>query len=165
MEMEERKPTHKKWKLYKPPPKEDHSDNFKKLIIVIIISVVFIGGELAGGFISHSISVFSDAFHLITDLIGFLMSFVFIWYSRKKPTNTMTFGFHRMELLGALGNLFIIWALAFFLIYEATGRIINNDFVKEPMVMLIVACAGLPVNIAMYFVLHTGGAHSHGLMS
>ena len=42
----------------------------------------------------------------------------------------MTFGYHRMELMGALGNLFIIWALAIFLIYEATARIINKEFVK-----------------------------------
>lgn len=32
------------------------------------------------------------------------------------------------------------------------------------MAMLIVATAGLAVNIVMYFVLHVGG-HSHGLMS
>ena len=67
--------------------------------------------------------------------------------------------------MGALGNLFIIWALALFLIYEATDRIINKEFVKEPLAMLIVAAAGLPVNIVMYFVLHSGGAHSHGLMA
>ena len=77
----------------------------------------------------------------------------------------MTFGYHRMELMGALGNLFIIWGLAFFLIYEATLRIINKEFVKEPLAMLIVAAAGLPINIIMYFVLHSGGSHSHGLMS
>ena len=77
----------------------------------------------------------------------------------------MSFGYHRMELLGALGNLFIIWALALFLVYEATDRIINREFVREPLAMLIVAAAGLPVNIIMYFVLHSGGSHSHGLMA
>ena len=77
----------------------------------------------------------------------------------------MSFGYHRMEVLGALGNLFIIWALALFLIYEATKRIINKQFVKEPIVMLIVAGVGLPVNIIMYFILHSGSSHSHGLMS
>lgn len=29
--------------------------------------------------------------------------------------------------------------------------------------MLIVAAGGLPVNIVMYFVLHGGSSHSHGL--
>jgi Co/Zn/Cd efflux system component len=77
----------------------------------------------------------------------------------------MSFGYHRFELLGAIGNLFIIWALALFLIYEATNRIIDQVYVQHPNVMLIVATLGLPVNIIMYFVLHTGGSHSHGLMS
>ncbi len=31
--------------------------------------------------------------------------------------------------------------------------------------MLIVACVGLPINIVMYFVLHAGSSHSHGLMA
>ncbi len=81
-----------------------------------------------------------------------------------EPTDRMTFGFHRLELVGALGNLFIIWFLAIFLIYEATVRIIEREFVAEPTAMLIVGAGGLVVNIVMYFVLHSG-SHSHGLMS
>lgn len=94
------------------------------------MSFVFIAGEFVGGYISGSISVISDAFHLVTDLIGFVVSFVFLWFAKKKPNITMSFGYHRMEVNGALGNLFIIWALAIFLIYEATLRIINKEFVK-----------------------------------
>ena len=82
-----------------------------------------------GGYISNSISVFSDAFHLITDVIGFVVSFVFIYVSRKAPNDVMNFGYHRTEIIGALGNLFLIWALAGFLYYEATMRIINKVFV------------------------------------
>ena len=93
---------------------------------MIFISIIFIGAEFIGGYISGSISVFSDAFHLVTDLVGFVIAFIFIWYVKKKSNDEMTFGYHRMELLGALGNLFIIWALALFLIYEATTRIINK---------------------------------------
>lgn len=112
--------------IYKPPPKDDNSTNYKKLIIVIVISFFFISGEFIGGYISHSISVISDAFHLVTDLLGFVVSFVFLWFSKKKPNKKMTFGYHRTEIIGALGNLFIIWTLAFFFLYEATNRIINK---------------------------------------
>lgn len=117
---------YKNRRMYKPPPKEDSSGNYKKLIIVIIISFVFITGEFVGGYISGSISVISDAFHLLTDLLGFIVSFVFLWFAKKKPDERMSFGYHRMEVNGALGNLFIIWALAIFLIYEATLRIIEK---------------------------------------
>jgi len=63
---------------------------------------------------------------LVTDLLGFVVSFVFLWFAKKKPNSKMSFGYHRMELVGALANLFIIWALAFFFLYEATNRIINK---------------------------------------
>lgn len=78
-----------------------------------------------GGYISGSIAIISDAFHLISDLVGFVTSFVFIHLSRKKANNKMSFGHHRMEIVGAIANLFIIWILAVFFIYEATIRIIN----------------------------------------
>lgn len=82
--------------MYKPPPPEDYSDNYCRLIIVILISFVFIAGELYGGYVSGSIAVISDAFHLISDLIGFVFSFVFIHLSRKPSDARVTFGYHRM---------------------------------------------------------------------
>lgn len=117
-----------------------------------------------GGYISGSIAVISDVFHLVSDLISFLVTFAFIYFSRMEPTEKMSFGYHRFELLGALFNLFIIWILTIFLIYEATLRVISKQFVAEPLVMLIVGAGGLVINIIMYMVLHTG-EHSHGLMS
>mgnify|MGYP000863080843 CR=1 FL=1 len=150
--------------LYRIPKKTDNAKNYCKLIIVIVISVVFIGGEILGGVLSNSISVISDATHLFTDLVGFIVSFVFIYYSDRASDKKISFGFHRMEVIGALANLFIIWCVTVFLLYEATLRIINKEFVEDPKVMLIVAGGGLVINIIMYFVLHTGpGGHSHGI--
>jgi zinc transporter 2 len=70
-----------------------------------------------------------------------------------------------MELLGAIANIFIIWILIFFVLYESTHRIIDREFVEEPMAMLITAGGGLIVNIVMYKVLHNDSNHSHGLLS
>jgi zinc transporter 2 len=150
--------------LFNIPVQQDHSGSFRKLIIVSIMCIMFIAGEIIGGIISHSISVISDATHLITDLIGFILSFVFLYYSSKHADDQKSFGFHRLEIVGALANLFIIWIVALFLIVESTSRIINKEFVEQPLIMLIVAGGGLMVNIGMYFVLHSGtGGHSHGL--
>ncbi len=148
--------------LFKLPKQADHTQNYRKLLMVSILCVIFITGEVVGGIISHSISVISDATHLITDLIGFILSFVFLYYSSKHATSYKSFGYHRLEIIGAVANLFIIWAVALFLIIESTSRIVNKEFVQEPRIMLIVAGGGLLVNIGMYFILHSGG-HSHGL--
>jgi Co/Zn/Cd efflux system component len=63
---------------------------------VIILGSVFITLEIIGGIISHSISVISDATHLITDVIGFILSFIAIYYSKKKSNIKYSFGFHRI---------------------------------------------------------------------
>lgn len=152
-------------RLYKPPPEEDYTANYIRLIIVIVISVIFIGGEVVAGIIADSIAIISDAVHLVSDLIAFIFSFLFLYLSKKPPTPKMTFGFHRMELLGALANIFIIWFLIIFVMYESTLRIIDKDFVQKPFVMLIAAGAGFLVNVLMYKILHGGASHSHGLLS
>lgn len=142
--------------IYQPPPPEDYTRSYVKLIVVICICTVFIAAEIIGGLISGSIAIISDAFHLITDLVGFILSFVFIHLARKRPTPEISFGFHRMELIGALGNIFIVWLLSFFMIQEATRRIINKEFVGKPFFMLIFAVGALTINIIMFFVLHSG---------
>jgi Co/Zn/Cd efflux system component len=70
-----------------------------------------------------------------------------------------------MELLGALTNLFIIYVLLLFVLFEATERIIARDHVEKPFVMFITAVGGLIVNIVMYKVLHGADHHGHGLLA
>jgi Co/Zn/Cd efflux system component len=67
--------------------------------------------------------------------------------------------------LGALTNIYIVWILILYVMYESTHRIIDKAFVEKPMVMLIAAGADLIVNIAIYKVLHGGTEHSHGLLA
>ena len=81
---------------------------------------------MVGGTIAGSIAIISDAIHLVTDLLGFIFSFVFLYLSKKKMNDKVSFGYHRMELIGALANIFIVWIMVLFVVYEATGRIINR---------------------------------------
>ena len=69
-----------------------------------------------------------------------------------------------MELLGALMNLVIVWMLVLVVTIEATSRIMNKEFVRQPKYMVITAGLGVVVNIVLFKVLHHGAGHSHGLM-
>ena len=113
---------------------------------------------------AHSVAIISDAIHLVSDLIGFIFSFVFLYLSKKKMDERASFGYHRMELLGAIANLVIVWFLVALVIFEATTRIINKEFVEKPKIMAITAFCGVVINIALFKVLHGGATHSHGLM-
>ena len=94
--------------------------------MVCVIAVIFIAGEVIGGTIAHSVAIISDAIHLVSDLIGFIFSFVFLYLSKKRMDQKASFGYHRMELLGAIANLFIVWYLIIMVMIEATSRIINK---------------------------------------
>ena len=114
---------------------------------------------------ANSIAIISDALHLISDLCGFIFSFVFLYLSKTKVNYRISFGYHRMELIGAILNIAIIWFLILFLFYKATKRIIEKSFVSNPTIMLYTSIIGMIINIIIYKIIHSGEEHSHGLMS
>lgn len=139
----------------------------KKLIYVSIICLVFMTIEIIGGYLANSIAIMSDAAHLLSDFLGFIISILSIYISKKNATNEMSFGFHRAEIIGALASVTLIWGLTVWLLYEAAMRIINPPEV-DGFIMLIVAVIGFLFNLVMGIVLayngvgHTFHFHDHG---
>jgi zinc transporter 2 len=121
--------------------------------------------EIIGGYLANSIAIMSDAAHLLSDFLGFIISIISIVISRKKATNEMSFGFHRAEIIGALVSVTLIWGLTLWLLYEATMRIISPPEV-DGFIMLVVAVIGFLFNLIMGLVLaYQGVGHSHALHS
>ena len=119
--------------------------------------------EIIGGYLANSIAIMSDAAHLLSDLLGFLISIISIHISRKVAKNDMSYGYHRAEIIGALVSIVLIWALTIWLLYEATLRIINPPQV-DGLIMIIIAIIGFSFNVIMGVVLAKNGVqHSHGL--
>ena len=135
----------------------------RKLIWVCVICTIFMIIEIIGGYLANSIAIMSDAAHLLSDLLGFLISIISIYISRKVAKNNMSYGYHRAEIIGALVSIVLIWALTLWLLYEATLRIITPPVV-DGFIMIIVSIIGFSFNVIMGIVLAKSGvAHSHGL--
>ncbi|XP_072000169.1 probable proton-coupled zinc antiporter SLC30A3 [Engystomops pustulosus] len=137
----------------------------KKLYFACVVCFIFMIGEVAGGYIAHSLAIMTDAAHLLTDLGSMCVSLFSLWISGRPPTKDMTFGWHRSEILGALASIFSIWIVTGILLYLATARIINNDYDIDGHVMLITSGCAVVVNIIMAYILHqstTFHGHSHG---
>jgi cation diffusion facilitator family transporter len=128
---------------------------FKKLIYVTIICIFFIAVEVTGGILSNSLSIFSDALHMFSDFAGFAISMVSIVMSKSKPSKGLSYGYHRAEVLGALGSIVMIWVVIGVLVYEGIERIVNNDYDINVNIMLIVAIVGLICNVLMGLILHS----------
>ncbi|KAJ8353292.1 hypothetical protein SKAU_G00208590 [Synaphobranchus kaupii] len=70
----------------------------KKLCTASIICLVFMIGEVVGGYFAHSLAIMTDAAHLLTDFGSILVSLFSLWVSSRPPTKTMSFGWHRSGL-------------------------------------------------------------------
>ncbi|XP_064204491.1 proton-coupled zinc antiporter SLC30A8 [Anguilla rostrata] len=142
----------------------------KRLYIVSIICLVFMVGEIFGGYFAGSLAVMTDAAHLLVDFTSFLISLCSLWLSSWPATHRLNYGWHRAEILGALLSVFTIWLVTGVLVYLAIERMINDDYTIEGTVMLITSGCAVLANIIMALTLHQsehghsshGHTHSHG---
>lgn len=81
------------------------------------------GCEFAGGIISGSLAILADAAHLLSDVAGFMISYLAIHISQRKQTFNYNYGYHRAEILGAFLSIFFIWGLLVWLNIEAVHRL------------------------------------------
>jgi zinc transporter 2 len=143
-----------------------NQEALNKLYIVSVVCFIFMIVEFIGGYWAGSIAIMSDAAHLLSDFLGFIISIVSIHISRQEASKQMSYGYHRAEVIGALVSVNLIWGLTIWLFYEATFRIIYPSEVNGG-IMLITGILGLIFNIIMGLVLmkygidHTLHSHDH----
>jgi cobalt-zinc-cadmium efflux system protein len=118
----------------------------KNLIIAIILTTFIFFLEFAGGIISNSLALLSDAAHVFMDVVALLLTYGAIKISSRPSNRNVTFGYHRFEIFAALINGLTIFGIAIFIFYEAYGRILNPPLVQGAEV-LIIASVGLVVNL------------------
>ena len=66
---------------------KEHKEVSTKLIKITILSLMFMGVELVGGYLANSIAIFADAFHLLSDVLAYLISLGAVWLSTR-PSST-----------------------------------------------------------------------------
>ncbi len=130
-----------------------HDLHEKKLLWVTLINISITVVQVAGGLVSNSLSLLSDAIHNLGDSSAIFISFLAGKISLKKADNTHTFGYKRIEILAALFNAIVLIAICIFLFYEAYNRFMNPEPIKG-LLMLIVAIFGLLANLISAILLH-----------
>ncbi|XP_048077765.1 proton-coupled zinc antiporter SLC30A2 isoform X2 [Ursus arctos] len=134
----------------------------RQLYVASAICLVFMIGEVVGGYLAHSLAVMTDAAHLLTDFASMLVSLFSLWMSSRPATKTMNFGWQRAEILGALLSVLSIWVVTGVLVFLAVERLISGDYEIEGGTMLITSGCAVAVNVIMGLTLHQSGhGHSH----
>lgn len=150
-----------------PSDAKERSASMRNLCIVVVLCIMFMTIEVVGGIKANSLAILTDAAHLLTDVAAFAISILSLWASSWEANLRHSYGFSRIEILGALVSVQLIWLLAGVLVYEAITRLFQqtNDDV-DGFFMVLVAAFGLVVNIIMVVVLghdhDNGHYHIHG---
>lgn len=126
----------------------------------VILCFIFMGVEVVGGIKANSLAILTDAAHLLSDVAAFAISLFSVWASGWEATPRQSYGFFRIEILGTLVSIQIIWLLTGILVYEAIVRLLHGTVEVEGSLMFGISAFGLVVNILMIFVL--GHDHGHG---
>ena len=78
------------------------------------------------GYITHSMALVADSFHMLSDVIALLVALVSIRISPKEWSKN-TYGWARAEVVGALINSVFLLALCFSITVEAIQRFLVSQ--------------------------------------
>ena len=116
--------------------------------------------EVIGGWLSGSLALIADAGHMLTDAAAIAMALVAMWIADKAASVEHTFGYYRTEVLAALANLFSLWLIAGWIVFEAYHRLFVEEVEVIGWPVFIVGFGGLLINLAAAWVLHRSSEHS-----
>ncbi|KAI3801487.1 hypothetical protein L1987_29592 [Smallanthus sonchifolius] len=139
---------------------EQRSKSATKLWGLMFFYLIVMAVEIVGGLKANSLAVLTDAAHLLTDIGGFSISLFTVWISGWDTTPHQSFGFSRIEVLGALLSVQLIWIVSGYLIFEAIERIVHKQSEVNGELMFPIAAFGFVVNFMM--VMWLGHDHAHG---
>lgn len=139
--------------------------NIHALGTVLILLSIFCGVEVGAGILSHSLSLLSDAEHLLSDVASLALAMLAIWLSRSisrsipstqstRSTRSTIFNHYRPEVLAALVNGIGLALIAGWIVKEAIVRLQSPSAEILGVPMLVTALLGLVVNSINVFCLH-----------
>ncbi len=135
-------------------------DPRRALTLALGVTLVLMGVEAIGGWLTGSLALLADAGHLFVDVGSLGIGIVGCWLATRPATAQMSYGYRRAEILAAVTNGVVLCAIAVAILYEAVQRVRTPHPVVAPG-MLAVAVLGLAGNIASAALL--GPAHRGNL--
>jgi len=132
----------------------------RRLGVVLAITTVFTGLELAGAAAARSQVLWADGIHLLTDVLALALSIVAMRLAIHPPSDRFTFGLRRVEPIAAVLNGFLVLGASVVIVVEATEDL-RGTVSPRPNLMLIVAAAAFVIHGLSAWLLHDV-IHHHG---
>ena len=127
-----------------------HDMTGSKLRTAFLLTAVILAVELAGGILSHSLALLSDAGHVLTDIFALGLAWFATVQAERPADASKTYGYHRTGILAALANAVTLLLIVIAIGYEAVQRFQHPEKVT-PWLMFVSAAVGILVNLYIGF--------------
>ena len=126
------------------------SDQSATLKRALVLTCVILAVEFAGGLVSHSLALLSDAGHVLTDVFALGLAWFAVAQSKRPADQRRSYGYHRVSILAALVNAVTLIVIVIAIAYEAVRRIANPEPVQG-LVVIVSALIAIGVNSYIAF--------------
>ena len=140
----------------------DASDG--RLALSLLLNLGITLAEVAGGLLSNSLALLSDAVHNFSDASSLGVSWLARRIARMDRTPAHSFGFRRAEVLASLVNTVALVGIGIFLLVEAFRKFLHPEDISGG-IMLVVAVVGLLGNLFTAWLLHADSKQSLNIRS
>ena len=150
-----------------------HSHNFlvepgkaeRNTKIVMILTVVTMVIEIIAGWLSGSMALLADGWHMATHVAAFGITLFAYQYARKNVNNPQyTFGTGKVGVLGGFTSAVILAMVALIMVIESLMRLFRPDVIHFNEA-IAVAIIGLGVNLISALVLEDDHDHDHNIQA
>jgi cobalt-zinc-cadmium efflux system protein len=121
------------------------SQHVGRLKMVFLITFGVMIAEVIAGVVSGSLALLADAGHMLTDVAGIGLALLAIYFAARPATEGRTYGWYRLEILAAVVNAMLLFAVGIWVLYEAWQRFSDPPEIRSGL-MLSVAMVGLVAN-------------------
>ncbi len=130
-----------------------------RLQLALGLTLVILVVELAGGLLSHSLALLSDAGHVLTDVFALGLAWFAIEQSKRPADQRRSYGYQRVGILAALLNAVALIVIVLAIGFEAVRRLMAPEPVQGGTV-IATALVAIAINV---FVLLTLRAEVNNL--
>ncbi len=124
----------------------------RKIFWVTVLNAGITAAEVAGGLLSGSLALLSDAAHNLSDTVAVALSYLAFRIARRPNDRKKTFGYRRAEIVSAFVNSGLLLGILAVLLFEAVRRLWSPEAVDSGL-MIVVALAGLVANLLSVLLL------------
>ena len=139
-----------------------HDENARRTRWVVVLTAVMMVGEIIAGYMTGSMALLADGFHMATHAGALGVAAAAYVYAKRHARNpAYSFGTGKVGDLAGFASAMVLGLIAFGIGVESVLRLFQPITVAFGEATII-AVVGLGVNIASAFLLSGGHHHEHG---